>query len=106
MLVVDPQSIQEPHRFEIRTAQVEDLALPRKVVEGPQRFIQRRLRIRSVRLIKIDVISLQAAQTPLDRIKDMLAREPSVVGSAPHWNPALGREDNLVAPSLQPFTHN
>ena len=47
-----------------------------KIVEGAQRFFQRRFRIEMMQKIEIEIIGAQASQARFDRAHDMAARTP------------------------------
>ena len=57
-------------------------------------------------LIQVDIIRLQALQTRLNRSADMLARQAPVVRPVTHRPPALGSQDNVLAPAFQPLADN
>src|SRR6266849_2313503 len=58
-----------------------------------------------MRLIEVDVIGLLTAQTALDGVEDMFARQPAIVWPRSHWNPAFGGEDDLRPPSFEPLAN-
>src|SRR5260370_24541191 len=53
-------------------------------------------------LVEIDVICIQAAQTPLDTLKNMLARPALLIGTLSHRPKKLCRQHNLFAPAFEP----
>src|SRR5258708_37681323 len=53
-------------------------------------------------LVEIDVICIQAAQTPLDSLKNMLARPALLIGTLSHRPKKLCRQHNLFAPAFEP----
>jgi hypothetical protein len=55
-----------------------------------------------VELVEVDVVGAEAPQRTLDRVEDVLAREPLVPGALAHGAEALGRHDEVVAPSREP----
>ena len=85
---------------EVRAAEVAHLALAHQIVEGPQRLLERRLRIGRVRLVEVDVVGLQPAQAILDGLEDVPARQPLVVGPVADAHAALGRQHEAVALAL------
>src|SRR5205823_3214942 len=57
-------------------AEVTDLALPDHVVEGPERLIERRLEVRGMGLIEIEVIRLQPPRLPSIAVRICLRESP------------------------------
>src|SRR6266436_6818886 len=53
-------------------------------------------------LVEIDIICIQAAQTPLDSLKNMLARPALLIGTLSHLPKKLCRQHNLFAPAFEP----
>ena len=86
----------------IRAAEIADFALPDAVIERAQRLFERRLRIEAVRLIEIDVIGLQPAETIIDGLDDMPPGQSLVVRPRPNFHAALGRQHEAIALPLQP----
>src|SRR5439155_3258100 len=84
----------------VRAADVARLARAHDVVERPQALVHRRRRIGMVELVEVDVA--EAAQRTLDRVEDVLAREPPVRGAGAHRAEAFRGDDEIVAPSLEP----
>jgi hypothetical protein len=76
----------------VAPAEVADFARFHQLIERPQRLLGRRLAVRMVYLIQVDVICLQSAQAVVAGIDDMLASRPLAVRAGPHAPPALGRD--------------
>ncbi len=74
-----------------------------KRIERRQRLFQRRIAVIVVRLIKIDIIGLQATQRVLHRLLNIARRQPLLAFA--HRFAHLGGDDHLVALAalLQPF---
>ena len=96
--------------FEIRPVRkgVEVTPDTREIVERAQRFFNRRMDIRPVRLVEIDVIGLKALETILHGAQDMPPAEPLAVRAFPHAPANLGRQDNVlpVSPLPHPLADN
>ncbi len=66
-----------PHRFghlprgHVRTPDIANLALARKIVQSAQRLLDRRQRIGQVLLVQVDPVRFQPSQTGLDRGHDV-----------------------------------
>src|SRR5262249_11367936 len=100
--LADPERQRELPRRVVRAADVTDLALPYQVVEGPQAFFERRVRVGRVGLVEVDVVGAQAAQAVLHGLEDVAARQALVVGAVADAHAALGGQDDLVPAALQP----
>src|ERR1700729_1653541 len=81
---------------EVRAADVADLSLMDKVVEGAQRLVDRCFRVIPVKLVKVDVVGLQTSQGGIDSGQDVLARVAGVEGRRPRRGEALGGNDETV----------
>src|ERR1019366_2997694 len=81
---------------EVRAADVADLSLMDKVVEGAQRLVDRCFRVISVKLVEVDVVGLQTSQGGLDSGKDVLAGVAGVEARRPRRGEALGGNDETV----------
>src|SRR5262249_8113878 len=72
-------------------------------IEGSECFINRGVGIRSMDLIQIDVIGVEAAQARVDRIEDMDSRETAVVRPFSHRHPAFGCKPASGPLAFEPF---
>jgi hypothetical protein len=54
-------------------------------------------------LIEIDVVHAQPAKTVVDRMHDVLARQPAIVRVIAHRHVNLRRNDDAIAPGLEIF---
>ena len=79
-----------------RDAGVERLALADGAVERTQRLLQRRLRIRPVRVEDVDVVEPHPREALVEAREQVLARAPLAVGAGPHVVAGLRRDDQLV----------
>lgn len=70
-------------------------------VDHAERFLHRRIGIRTVQLIEIDVIGLQAAQAVLDRGEDVAPGETSVVRPVTCLAPHFRRQHDIVPATCQ-----
>ena len=55
-----------------------------EVVEGAQRFVERRQRVPAVHVVDVDIVGAQPAKACLQRFADVPARQSDLVGVAPH----------------------
>ncbi len=55
-----------------------------------------------MQLIQVDVVGAEAAQRRVDRVQQVLARRALVPVRRPDLVDRLGRDDEVVAPALQP----
>ena len=97
-----PDRARQPVREEVRAPDVARLPGPDDGVEGLERLVDRRVGIREVQLVEVDVVGAEPAQRRVDRVEDVLARValvPRVGTGAPV---ALRRDDELVALPAQP----
>ena len=76
-------------------AVVGNLAGPDGVVEEPQRLLDRGQRVPGVHLVEIDPLDPEALQRRLERRRQVLARQPDVVGPRAHREPRLGGNHHL-----------
>jgi hypothetical protein len=93
-------------RHRVRNADIAGLAGFHDSVERFQRFVDRRRRIETVQLVKIDIIRLQPFQRRIDRIEDVLARHALVPGLGSHLAHAFRGEHVARALALQPTAEN
>ena len=86
---------------EIGDAEVADFAGADEPVEGLENFFDGRHRVEGVELIDIDVVGLQAAETGVDGIEQVIARGADIVGAGAHPEGALGGDDDFLAAALE-----
>jgi hypothetical protein len=55
-----------------------------------------------VQLVEVHVVGAEATQRPVDGVEDVLARETPVPRVWTHGSEALGGDDEVAAPPLQP----
>jgi hypothetical protein len=72
-------------------------------IESLERLVHRRHRIQEMHLIKIDVVGTETFEGGIDRGKHVLARRPLLPRRDAHFSAALGRKNEGLAFSLQPF---
>src|SRR6185295_8335304 len=107
-----PQPVACPQRFrqlpglKIRTANVTGLAAFDNGIEGAESLVDRCFRIRSVDLIKVYVVGLQAAKARVDRRQNVFPREADVIRARSHLHSAFGREHEIVSLAAKPTTHD
>src|SRR5207244_2835337 len=82
-------------RREVRAADEANLAGPNEIVQRTQRFLDWRLRIRLMQLVKIDPIGIESPQARLDRAHDIGARGAFELARAIHGHAEFGREHDL-----------
>jgi hypothetical protein len=82
-----------------RRADVPDLALADEVIEGVQRLLDGGLLLGPVDLVEVNVVRLQAPQTGLHLLEDVLPVVAPVVRPVPHAAVHLGRQDHPLAPA-------
>src|SRR3989442_523336 len=82
-------------------ADVADLPLAHKIVERPKGFLDRRVAVPSMHLVKVDVIGLEPAETALHFAQDIHAGCATPVEILAHRQADFGGEDNLVPRALQ-----
>jgi hypothetical protein len=82
-------------------ADMSDLARPNRVVEGPERFLDRRCRVRRVDLVEVDVVGSEAAEAALQRGGEPAARCTPLELRFAHREAELGRDDEVLAPAGQ-----
>src|SRR5262249_44631386 len=92
----------EPVREKIRATDVANLADAHEIVEGAERFVERRIAIVEVHLIEVDKIGLQPTERRVDRIHDVAATVAGVPGLRARRAEPLGGEHELVALALPP----
>ena len=76
---------------------VVDLAGPHRVVEEPQRLLQRRPRVVGVHLVEVDMVGPQPAQRRVQRGGQVSPGESHLVGPGAHGEAAFGRQDDPLA---------
>src|SRR5271155_4029269 len=76
-----------------------------QIVERPQRLLERRVAVPSMHLVKIDVIGLQPAETPLHFAHDVYAGRAAPVEILAHGETDFRGYDDLVSHSLQGVAH-
>ena len=75
------------------------------VVQGPQRFLHRGLRIPPVDLVEVDVVGPQPLKAGVDLVHQVIATDPRIVGPVAHREPALAGDHHLLGlgrPRLEP----
>jgi hypothetical protein len=83
-----------------------DFAAVDQVGERGQRFLGVGVGVRSVDLVEVDVVGLQAAQRVLDCGHDPAARGSLLVGIVTCGAAELGREDDAVTAALERLAHD
>src|ERR1035441_3869749 len=99
-----PRSTLFPYTTLFRSVGQSDIAnlpLAHKIVERPQRLLERRVAVPSMYLVQIDVIGLQPSETALHFAHDVHAGRSAPVEILAHREPDFGGEDNLVPHALQ-----
>src|SRR5215468_10616342 len=84
-------------RREIRAAEEAHLSVPHQLVERAQGFLDWRLRVRAMQLVKIDPIGTQPLQARLDRVHDIAPRRPLELAGLIHRHAELAREHDRFA---------
>ena len=92
-------------RHEVGQPDVADLPLAHKIVEGPKGFLDRRVAVPSMHLVKVDVIGLEPAETALHFAQDIHAGCATPVEILAHREADFGGEDNLFPHALQSITN-
>src|ERR1700740_3617085 len=105
-LLADLESRCEPVGFEIGSPNESDLPLLDELCVSPQGLLLRRIRIIGVRLVEIDVVSLQALQGVLSGAQDVGSGEP--FGPIPHLHADFCSNDDVfsISISLDPVAEN
>ena len=78
-----------------------------KVIEGTQRLVNGRFVVGRMHLVEVDIVRLQAAQTALNGLHNVLARSALVIGAAAHLAIEFCCQDNLAPAArvtLEPAT--
>src|SRR5260370_32640943 len=75
-----------------------------EVVQGPQRFLQRRVAVPSVHLVKVDVISLQSPETSLHFAHDVHTGGTTPIEVFTHGEPDLCSQNYFCSNALQGVT--
>jgi hypothetical protein len=73
------------------------LSLAHEVIERAQCLLERRLDVEAVRLQQVHVVGAEPLERALERLGDVLAREPAVVGVRPGGPVHLGEDLDRVA---------
>jgi hypothetical protein len=68
---------------------------------GAERLLDWGNRVVAVDLIEVDIVDLEAAETGLHAIHDVLAGSAYIVGSGTNTGEDLGGDDNFVAGDVQ-----
>ncbi len=92
----DGQHLGELPRIHGGGPYIKSLAGADDIIERLQRFLHRRMVIKAVDLIEIDVIGPEAAQAIVDGVADMLAGKTTLVGIVAHRVVDFGGNDHLV----------
>src|SRR3984957_5497885 len=79
-----------------RWADVECLSRTHDLVQSLERFFDRSVRIKTVDLVKIDIVGLQTPQAVVYGVHDVLARETLLIRIASHGVEDLGGNDQFV----------
>jgi hypothetical protein len=66
-------------------------------MQRPHRLLERRVRVRTVRVEDVDVVEPEALQRLVERREEVLARAAVAVRPGPHVPAGLGADDQLVA---------
>ena len=91
---------------EIRASDIAHLAAADEVVERRQRFLDRGVVVLAVQLQQIDMIDAKPVQRGIDRLQDMLTRRAELVGTRPHGERRLGRDQQAVPLASDGFAKN
>jgi hypothetical protein len=89
-------------REEVRAAHVARLAGADHVIQRPQAFVDRRERIGMMELVEIDIVGPEPPQRGVDRVEDVLLREPLIPRAGAHRAEALRGQNEIVTASLEP----
>ena len=81
----------------VGNARVKRLPRPDGGVEGAHRLLDRRLRVRAVRVEDVEVVQAGAREALVQAGEEVLARAPLAVRAVPHQVARLGRHQDLVA---------
>ena len=84
-----------------RRADGADLAGPHQVGQGRKSLLDVGIRRRSVNLVEVDMICLEAPEGALDRLHDPAPRIALHVWIVAHGTVNLGRDHDIVPPSLE-----
>ena len=93
----DPLRLRDLRSRHVRTADVAHLALRDERVERAQRFLDRRRRIGTMVIIKIDPIGLQALEARLDRARDVARRAAFELAFVVHRHAEFGDQHDILA---------
>ena len=96
-----PARLDELAGRERRRAPRPDLAGPHEVGERVDRLLDRRVRVRAVDLVQVDVIGAQPPQAPFDGPADPPPRVAPLVRVRSHPTVELGGQHDVVPSSLQ-----
>ena len=100
------EGITERQRFhhlpglEVRDANVAHFPCSHQVIEDAQCFFQGSQRIPGVQVIHVNVVSLQPAQTGIDGVQNVIARQSAVVWPRLGRKMHFGSQDDLVTFAL------
>src|SRR5262249_3376755 len=90
----------EPFGRELRSAELTDLALFYKLVEGSQVFELVDLEVIAMRVVEIDVVGTQPSQGLIDRSADVSACEPEPIRLPAHFR--CDHDAVAVTPTSEP----
>src|SRR5208283_811093 len=91
-----PERIDGLPRGEVTASDIAHLAGADEIVQRLERFLLRRLRVRRVNLIQIDIVSAQPFKARLGRRDDVAARRAAQVRTVAHRHAKFGRDDDLA----------
>jgi hypothetical protein len=72
---------------------VQHLALVDQIVNRAERFVQRRVGIEAVAEENIDVLHVEPLERLINRLDDMLARQPAIIDIVAHGPVRFGADD-------------
>jgi hypothetical protein len=98
-VIGDPQRLGDLPGRMVGQGHVAQLSLPDQIVVGHQGLLQRRVGVREVRVVEVDVVGAETAQAVFDLIDDVPARQPTC-RVEPTFT-GLGRDHHVVASADQ-----
>ena len=100
----DPLGFHHPPGTQVRAADIPDLTLRDQVIQRPQGFVHRRVRVRLVQLIKVNPIGVQATQRVFDRSHDIATRGTALDPVIIHLPAKLRGQHDILASTAQRFS--
>src|SRR5208282_1035106 len=91
-----PERIDGLPRGEVTTSDIADLARANEIVQRLESLLLRRIGVRGVNLIQIDIVSPEPSKARLGGRDDVAARPAAQVGAVAHRHAEFGRDDDLA----------